>query len=106
MIETRHPRAAGATLVPSLAGALTALVGVGVLIGWSFNITALKSVQPGWGSMKPNTALGFILAGIALLSARSPLMAFSRLSRLGAWLAGRSVCSRWAKTPSGGTPQH
>ena len=42
------------------------LVGLMVFAGWALKIEALKSVLPGLTSMKPNTALGFVLAGIAL----------------------------------------
>ena len=48
-------------------GAVTIAVGGVVLLGWCFNIPALKSILPGFVSMKANTAIGFILAGVALL---------------------------------------
>ena len=60
--------------VTRLAGALAICGGGLVLVGWAFDIAALKSVRPGWVSMAPNTALAFILTGIALLFAGpSPL---------------------------------
>jgi len=37
-----------------------------VLVGWLGNIAGLKSVLPGMVAMKANTAVGFILAGLAL----------------------------------------
>ncbi|HSA92347.1 MAG TPA: response regulator, partial [Terriglobales bacterium] len=48
------------------AGLGTTLVGLGVLCGWLFDIASLKSVFPGLVAMKFNTALGFVLTGIAL----------------------------------------
>ena len=46
------------------------LVGLVVFAGWALKIEALKSVLPGLTSMKPNTALGFVLAGVALAQRR------------------------------------
>lgn len=45
----------------------TILVGTVVLLGWSFDITILKSISPTWVSMKANTAFCFLLTGIVLL---------------------------------------
>ena len=45
--------------------ALIAL-GVSVLLGWAANIRPLMSVLPGRITMKPNTAIGFLCAGISL----------------------------------------
>ena len=44
-----------------------------MLAGWVFDIVELKSSLSGWVSMKPNTAVAFILTGSALLFlARAP----------------------------------
>jgi len=49
-----------------IASAIAILVGCLVLLGWSLDITFLKSVIPNAATMKANTAVGFILAGISL----------------------------------------
>jgi PAS domain S-box-containing protein len=78
------------------AGGLAVIVGGMVLVGWAFDIAALKSVLPGWVSMKPNAALAFILTGIALLFSllppstlipQRPAFIFHP-ARLCGWLAG------------------
>jgi len=50
-----------------VSGTLGATLGVCALLGWQFNLGALKSVFPGWVEMKPNTALGLALLGPALI---------------------------------------
>ena len=77
------------TIIPWLAGVLSVLVGGLVLLGWVFDITGLTSLLPCGGSIKANTALGFILAGMALLISAPPASLFSlRLARSGALLCG------------------
>lgn len=49
-----------------IASAIVILVGCVVLVGWIYNIAVLKSILPGFVAMRPNTALGFILAGGSL----------------------------------------
>jgi signal transduction histidine kinase len=51
-----------------LISALVMLVGCAVLAGWAFGIAPLRSIVPGLPEMVPNTALLFVLAGVALLS--------------------------------------
>ena len=48
------------------AATLTVLLGLVVLVGWAIHSDALKSVLPGYVSMKPNNALCFVLSGTAL----------------------------------------
>jgi PAS domain S-box-containing protein len=52
----------------TLIGVASVLLGLTVLAGWVFGVDAIKSIQPGWATMKANTAIGFILAGTALWS--------------------------------------
>ena len=49
-----------------LAGALVALGGTVVLTGWFTGTEILTSFVPGWLAMKVNTAIGFVLTGLAL----------------------------------------
>ena len=52
--------------IPRLTGLLVAAGGAVVLAGWIFNIEVLRRPLAGGPSMKVNTALAFILAGMAL----------------------------------------
>jgi PAS domain S-box-containing protein len=94
-IETAHALCpvAPANRLAAFAGLLAVAVGVIVLVGWAFDIALLKSILPGWVSMKANTAVCFILTGIALcltsrLSATADPQHATRLSRLAAALSG------------------
>lgn len=62
-------------IVPLLSG-LVIGVGGAVLLGWSLDISWLKSISPNFVSMKPNAALSFILAGSGLMLLRheSPVL--------------------------------
>lgn len=48
------------------AGLVSVLVGVAVLLGWLLDNALLKSIHPSLVAMKTNTALGFLLSGVAL----------------------------------------
>jgi signal transduction histidine kinase/ActR/RegA family two-component response regulator len=53
--------------IGALAGALAVLLGSVVLAGWAIHSTSLIQVAPNLAPMQRNTALGFILTGLALL---------------------------------------
>lgn len=53
------------------AGVGLMLAAAVVLLGWQFDVVALRTVLPGANSMKPVSALAFMLAGLALLNRRS-----------------------------------
>ena len=75
--------------MPLLVGTLSVFAGSLILAGWAFDITAFKSIMPGWISTKANAALGFILAGLALqISSLSAAPLSVRLRRLCALLCG------------------
>lgn len=59
----RHSRLSFCSFVISV---ISLLVGGLVVLGWLFDIGYLKSIVPDFVTMKVNTAVGFILAGIAL----------------------------------------
>jgi signal transduction histidine kinase/ActR/RegA family two-component response regulator len=66
------------------AGVLIVVVAAVVAIGWTFDITAAKSVMAGWRVMVPATAVSFVPLGLALVfGARRNVMA----ARLFAFLA-------------------
>ncbi|WP_347566434.1 PAS domain S-box protein [Scytonema sp. UIC 10036] len=52
--------------ISKVTSAMTVVVGCIVLIGWKLDITLLKSVFPELVTMKANTAIAFLLAGVSL----------------------------------------
>ncbi len=61
---TVHERL-GAQIV-QIASSIVILVGCLVLVGWALNIGILKSGMSGLATMKANTAICFVLAGVSL----------------------------------------
>jgi signal transduction histidine kinase len=53
--------------VASVAGWVLVVLAGTVLSGWAFRIPVLMSVWPGLATMKPNTAVAFLLTGLALV---------------------------------------
>lgn len=66
----------------SVVAALAIVVGASVMVGWWFHIPFLTSISPDFVTMKPNTAVGFIVSGMAFFFLRDPRLLF--LSRAGA----------------------
>jgi signal transduction histidine kinase len=54
------------------AAAAAGAIGLAVLLGWALDLSALKSVLPGFVAMQPWTATGFVFGGLALWLAASP----------------------------------
>jgi PAS domain S-box-containing protein len=75
-----------------VASLLAIVAGGIVLVGWAFDTGVLKSILPGALAMKPNTALAFILVGLALRFASLRSSRFGatvpQLCTLGAGLIG------------------
>ena len=61
------PRQSTCRALTRWAGGACVAVALLVLAGWAWDIDALKSVLPEWVSMKANTAVGILLAGLALV---------------------------------------
>lgn len=53
--------------IASLAGWILLALALSVLSGWALHVPLLTSVAPGLVSMKANTAVSFLLAGLALI---------------------------------------
>ena len=68
--------------VAQACAALSAALGAIVLIGWALDIETIKTVLNGHVSMKSNTALGFLSAGIGLSLALLRFPAARSLSRI------------------------
>ncbi|MBE9037618.1 PAS domain S-box protein [aff. Roholtiella sp. LEGE 12411] len=49
-------------------GGIVALIGLVVMIAWHFHLTALVQLLPGAAPMRYNTALAFLLSGLALIT--------------------------------------
>lgn len=68
-MEEKHPpqfRTFFSRRLSVLSGIFAIAVGGIVLVGWVFDVPELKSILPGFATMKPNTAVSFVLLGTAL----------------------------------------
>jgi PAS domain S-box-containing protein len=52
------------------------VLGVSVILGWILHIPSVTSIIPGSATMKPNTAMGFLLTGMALMLQAHPGRSF------------------------------
>src|SRR5262245_39060038 len=52
--------------VPAFAGAFAVVIGCLVLLGWAIDSSTLKSGIPGHFEMKANSAICFVLLGVAV----------------------------------------
>ncbi len=75
---------------PAIAAILGAAIALLVLIGWAFDIAVLMSPNPGWVTVKPNSAIGMLLCSGALWSLR-PRSTSRRRVLIGRILAAAAV---------------
>jgi PAS domain S-box-containing protein len=68
--------------------ALVALLGAVVIVGWYLHIPLLLQIHPSFVAMQYNTALGFLLAGLATLALQHSMAGLSRLLAAGVLLIG------------------
>ncbi len=61
-----------ARMISQACGLIAFALGFAVLLGWAFDVTALKRVLPGLFAMQPWAAITIALAGGALLAATAP----------------------------------
>ena len=64
-----------------LGAVLVSTVGFAVLLGWVFDVAVLTSIVPGFATMKANTALAFLMAGVAALCHRQQTPGWRTIGR-------------------------
>ncbi len=84
------------------SGALVAVVGAMALAGWGTGRPGLASLRANYIPMAPNTALAFIVLGVALVAVASGWRGSRAVSGLGAGLVGFVGVLRLIEEVSGG----
>ena len=79
------PRLSWPGITAAFCGALVILLGSTVLTGWAIRSLFLTQVAPNFAPMQPNTAVSFVLSGIALLGI---LIARPRLTAIASAITG------------------
>ena len=76
-------------LASRILGLVVLSLGLLVLLGWAADSPTLKSVWPGWVTMKPNSAFCFSLLGtsLALATRHQPSLKLHRIQRTLPWIA-------------------
>jgi PAS domain S-box-containing protein len=72
MLQMEVPAQTYRISAPRIGGYLLTALGLSVLVGWIWQLTPLLTVIPNQISMKANTAIGFLCAGLALLLITPP----------------------------------
>jgi len=65
--KTSSTRFSNSSIAALAAGIITVTAGLLILAGWQFDINFLKTFGIGSVQMKPNSALGFLFAGLSLI---------------------------------------
>lgn len=76
--------------LPTATSAAVIFIAILVVVGWHFDISTLKTILPGYITMKVNTAVGLFCFALVVLLLRSPLRSyrFSKLIALNLSLVG------------------
>ena len=68
--DPAHPLVSQLRRISRYSALLVGAIGAIGLVGWAADVAVLKSVSPTWVAMKANTALCFLLSGLALTASQ------------------------------------